>query len=57
MARVVQGLLERPDGNNVSLDRETLLLARTQLGFNTAVQLLRAEFRRLSQAINEGSNS
>jgi flagellar basal-body rod protein FlgB len=54
MARSVQGLLERPDGNNVSLERETLLLARTQLGFNAGVQLMRAEFRRLSLAINEG---
>jgi flagellar basal-body rod protein FlgB len=54
MARPVEGLLERPDGNNVSLERESLLLARTQLGFNAAVQLMRAEFRRLSLAINEG---
>jgi flagellar basal-body rod protein FlgB len=54
MARPVLGLLERPDGNNVSLERESLLLARTQLGFNAGVQLLRAEFRRLSLAINEG---
>ncbi|HEY1270788.1 MAG TPA: flagellar biosynthesis protein FlgB [Terriglobales bacterium] len=53
-ARPVEGLLERPDGNNVSLERESLLLARTQLGFNAAVQLMRAEFRRLSLAINEG---
>lgn len=53
-AHPVQGLLERPDGNNVSLERESLLLARTQLGFNTGVQLLRAGFRRLSLAINEG---
>src|SRR5947209_1670577 len=29
----VSGLLERPDGNNVSLDREGLLLAQTQLQF------------------------
>jgi flagellar basal-body rod protein FlgB len=54
MARPVLGLLERPDGNNVSLERESLLLAQTQLGFNAGVQLLRAEFRRLSLAINEG---
>lgn len=54
MAREVRGLTERPDGNNVSLDRESLLLAETQLKFRTAVQLLRAEFRRLSTAINEG---
>ena len=52
--RRVQGLLERPDGNNVSLERESLLLAQTQLAFNAGVQLLRAEFRRLSIAINEG---
>jgi flagellar basal-body rod protein FlgB len=54
VARPVLGLLERPDGNNVSLERESLLLARTQLGFNAGVQLLRAEIRRLSLAINEG---
>ena len=54
IVRPVLGLLERPDGNNVSLERESLLLARTQLGFNAGVQLLRAELRRLSLAINEG---
>lgn len=54
LSRPVQGLLERPDGNNVSLERESLLLARTQLGFNTAVQLLRSELRRISLAIREG---
>jgi len=53
--REVRGLNERPDGNNVSLERESLLLAETQLKFRTAVQLLRAEFRRLSTAINEVS--
>jgi flagellar basal-body rod protein FlgB len=53
-SRPVQGLMERPDGNNVSLERESLLLARTQLGFNAGVQLVRAEFKRLSLAINEG---
>jgi flagellar basal-body rod protein FlgB len=54
VSRPVEGLLERPDGNNVSLERESLLLARTQLGFNMGVQLLRAQFQRLSLAINEG---
>jgi flagellar basal-body rod protein FlgB len=57
VTRSVQGLTERPDGNNVSLERETLLLARTELGFNAGVQLIRAEFRRLSLAINEGNKS
>ena len=53
----VRGLMERPDGNNVSLDRESLLLADVQLRYNTAVQLLRAEFHRLSSAIHEGNAS
>lgn len=49
-----QGLIERPDGNNVSLERESLLLAETQLKFATGIQLLRAEFRRVASAITEG---
>ena len=52
--REVQGLMERPDGNNVSLEREGLALADTQLQFQAGVQLLRSEFRRLQTAINEG---
>jgi len=51
----VPGLIERPDGNNVSLDRETLLLARTQLQFRLGVELLRQEFQRISAAVKEGS--
>jgi flagellar basal-body rod protein FlgB len=50
----VAGLIERPDGNNVSVDRESLLLAQTQLQFRVGVQLLRGEFRRVLTAINEG---
>jgi flagellar basal-body rod protein FlgB len=57
VVRRVPGLMERPDGNNVSLDRESLLLADVQLRYNTAVQLLRAEFHRISSAIHEGSTS
>jgi len=51
----VRGLLERPDGNNVSVEREGLLMAQTQLQFNAGVQLLKLEFHRLSTAINGGS--
>lgn len=51
----VNGLLARPDGNNVNLDRESLLMAQTQLQFSTGVALLREEFSRLDQAINSGS--
>lgn len=51
----VPGLIERPDGNNVNLDRESLLLARTQLQFRLGVELLRQEFQSISTAIKEGS--
>jgi len=50
----VKGLLERPDGNNVSLDRETLALAKVQLQYRAGVELLRNEFHTLQSAINEG---
>ena len=54
---MVRSLMERPDGNNVSLERESLLLADTQLRFNAAVQLLRDRFKMLLSAIHEGSTS
>jgi flagellar basal-body rod protein FlgB len=54
LVREVRGLMERPDGNNVSLDRESLALAENQLKFRLGTQLLRSEFRNLSMAINEG---
>ncbi len=41
VARPVRGLLERPDGNNVSVERESLLLAETQMKFGLGVQLLK----------------
>lgn len=53
----LQGLEQRPDGNNVSIDRESLLMAQNQLQFQTGVALLRTEFSRLQLAINGGSNS
>jgi flagellar basal-body rod protein FlgB len=51
----VSGLIERPDGNNVNLEREGLLLARTQLQFRLGVELLRQEFQRITAAVKEGS--
>ena len=57
VARPVRGLLERPDGNNVSLERESLLLAETQMKFNLGVQLLKDQFHEISQAINSGGTS
>ncbi|HZP64504.1 MAG TPA: flagellar biosynthesis protein FlgB [Terriglobales bacterium] len=50
-------LVERPDGNNVSLDREGLLLAETQMQFGLGVQLLQHEFHNLLLAINEGNKA
>jgi flagellar basal-body rod protein FlgB len=54
VVRQVRGLLERPDGNNVSVERESLLLAESQMKFNLGVQLLKDEFHTVSQAINSG---
>ena len=50
----VGGLLARPDGNNVNLDRESFLMAQTQLQFNTGIALLREEFSDLREAIDGG---
>ena len=50
----VRGLTARPDGNNVSADREGMLLAEVQLQFKAAVALIRSEFSGLTVAIREG---
>ncbi len=54
VSRTVSGLLQRPDGNDVNLDRESLLLAETQMQYQIGVQVVRSEFHRLLSAINEG---
>lgn len=51
----VRGLLARPDGNNVSPDREAMLLAEVQLQFKAATSILRSEFARIHTAIHEGA--
>jgi flagellar basal-body rod protein FlgB len=48
----VDGLTARPDGNNVSLDREGLQLAKAQLEFRTGVSLMRTEYTRVMDAIH-----
>ena len=50
----VRGLTARPDGNNVSADREGMLLAEVQLQFKVATALIRSEFSGLTTAIREG---
>jgi flagellar basal-body rod protein FlgB len=56
-ARVIEvdGLISRPDGNNVSMDRESLNLAEAQLRFKTGVALLHIEYQRLMDAIHADS--
>ena len=51
-----QGLLERPDGNNVDIDREGMLMAQTQLQFQMGVQLIKHEFHQILSAINGGGS-
>lgn len=46
------GLVSRPDGNDVSMDRESLTLAEAQLKFKTGVALLRQQYQMLSDAIH-----
>ena len=51
------GLVSRNDGNNVSIDRESRLLAENDIRFNLATQLLRGEIRSYRMAIEEGRDS
>lgn len=51
----VDGLITRPDGNDVSIDRESLNLAEEQLKFKTGVALLRQEYQRVMDAIHADS--
>ena len=48
----VDGLISRPDGNDVSMDREGLNLAEAQLRFKTGVALLRLEYQQVMDAIH-----
>jgi flagellar basal-body rod protein FlgB len=48
----VDGLVARPDGNNVSMDREGMQLAKSQLQFRLGVELLRHEFAGVMSAIH-----
>ncbi len=47
----VDGLLERPDGNDVSMDREGLNLAKEQLDYKTGIQLLQEQLSEIRSAI------
>ena len=47
-------LPSRNDGNNVSLDRETRLLAETGIRFQMASLMARNQLKQMRQAIQEG---
>ena len=51
--RDVNGLLERPDGNNVDIDREAMKLSEVQLQYQMGTQLMKDRFHQLITAINE----
>jgi flagellar basal-body rod protein FlgB len=53
--KTVDGLIARPDGNDVSMDRESLNLAEVQLKFKTGVALLHEEYQRVMDAIHADS--
>ena len=48
----IDGLTARPDGNNVSMDREGMQLAKAQLEFRAGVSLLKTEYSRVMNAIH-----
>lgn len=50
--RFEDGLVARPDGNNVSMDRESLNMAEAQLQFKTGVALLHQQYQMVMNAIH-----
>jgi len=50
--RDVSGLLERPDGNNVDIDREAMKLSEVQLQYQMGTQLMKDRFHQIITAIN-----
>jgi len=52
-----EGLQEKPDGNNVNLDREARLLSENQMRFNLASTLVKSQLKTVQEAIQGGSSS
>lgn len=52
----VDGLVSRPDGNNVSMDREGMQMAREQLQFRFGVEVLKDQYSNVMSAIHAGTN-
>jgi len=53
----VAGLVNKNDGNNVSLDREARLLAENALRFNLASNLMHSKLKIMRMAIENGNAS
>ena len=51
----VQGLPERADGNDVNIDRESILLSQTQIQYQLGVQLVKGQFQQLLTAIKDSN--
>ncbi|MGO9239691.1 MAG: flagellar basal body rod protein FlgB [Bryobacteraceae bacterium] len=51
------GLTVKNDGNNVSLDRESRLLAENAMRFNLVTNLMKNELRMVKSAIDEGKST
>ena len=51
------GLDSKPDGNNVSMDREARMLAENAMRFNMASTLVKSQFKQIREAIEEGRSS
>ena len=47
----------KSDGNNVSLDRESRMLAENAMRFQVATSLAQAELHSIRSAIQEGASS
>ena len=50
------GLVVKSDGNNVSLDRESRLLAENALRFSVASTLMKTQLKTVQSAIKEGQS-
>jgi flagellar basal-body rod protein FlgB len=51
-----QGLTDKPDGNNVNVDREARMLAENAMRFNVASVLLRGSINQVKEAITGGTS-
>ena len=52
-----EGLSVKSDGNNVSLDRESRMLAENALRFSVATSLARSQLNAVKMAIEEGKSA